>query len=85
MIDEDISSFVAPRFVPMVVPPQNWTRSDRGGYLRLRSQVMRIWGDKGQKEALKLADLKKVFDGLNCLAKVRGVCGCVGSLHIGTD
>lgn len=70
MIDEDISSFVAPRFVPMVVPPQKWTRSDRGGYLRLRCQVMRTWGDRGQKEALKLADLHRIFDGLNCLAKV---------------
>lgn len=71
MIEEDVSTFVEPRFVPMLVPPRDWTRTDKGGYLNLRTQAMRTWGDKGQKEALRLAELGRVFKGLNCLGKVR--------------
>ncbi|CAM9911438.1 unnamed protein product, partial [Sphacelaria rigidula] len=71
MIDEDVRKFVEPRFVPMLVPPREWTRSDKGGYLNLRTNVMRTWGDKGQRDALRQAELGRVFDGLNCLGKVK--------------
>lgn len=70
MIDEDVRKFVEPRFVPMLVPPREWTRSDKGGYLNLRTNVMRTWGDKGQRDALRQAELGRVFNGLNCLGKV---------------
>lgn len=71
MLDEDVSSFVEPRFVPMLVPPLPWTRTDMGGYYNLKSHVMRTWGDKGQKAALRLANLGRIYEGLNCLGKVR--------------
>lgn len=73
MVDEDISRLAAPRFVPMLVQPRDWTSPDKGGFLSLRTHIMRTKGDRGQKEALRKADLTRVYDGLNCLGKVR--CG----------
>lgn len=70
MIDEDISRLATPRFVPMLVPPLNWTQPDQGGFLRLHSQVMRTRGEAAQKHALARADLRKVYHGLNCLGQV---------------
>ncbi|CAM9229176.1 unnamed protein product [Choristocarpus tenellus] len=71
MIDQDVRHLVAPRFVPMLVRPSEWTNPDRGAYLRLRCGVMRTRGDGGHREAMKHANLEKVYQGLNCLGKVR--------------
>lgn len=70
MVDEDISRLAAPRFVPMLVQPRDWTQPDRGGFLRLHTQIMRTKGGAVQKQALRRADLTRVYQGLNCLGKV---------------
>ncbi|CAN0467911.1 unnamed protein product, partial [Discosporangium mesarthrocarpum] len=70
MMNEDVKYLVAPRFVPMLVEPRKWDNPDRGAYMRLRCGVMRTRGEKGQREALKMADLSQVYHGLNCLGKV---------------
>ncbi|CAM9263757.1 unnamed protein product [Scytosiphon promiscuus] len=71
MVEEDISRLATPRFVPMLVPPLDWTQPDQGGFLKLHSQIMRTKGEAAQKYALRRADLRKVYKGLNCLGKVR--------------
>eukprot|EP00752_Nemacystus_decipiens_P002243 g2126.t1 len=71
MVDDDISRLATPRFVPMVVQPMDWTHPERGGFLRLRSRMMRTKGEAAQNKALRRADLRKVYEGLNCLGKVR--------------
>lgn len=70
MVDEDISRLAAPRFVPMLVQPRDWTQPDRGGFLKLHTQIMRTRGEAVQKQALRRADLTRVYQGLNCLGKV---------------
>lgn len=70
MVDEDVSRLATPRFVPMVVPPVDWTHPERGGFLQLRSRMMRTKGEAAQNNALRRADLRKVYQGLNCLGKV---------------
>lgn len=69
MVDEDISRLATPRFVPMLVQPKDWTHPERGGFLRLRSRMMRTKGEAAQNNALRRADLRKVYQGLNCLGK----------------
>lgn len=54
----------------MVVQPMDWTHPERGGFLRLRSRMMRTKGEAAQSNALRRADLRKVYQGLNCLGKV---------------
>eukprot|EP00903_Cladosiphon_okamuranus_P015271 g14112.t1 len=71
MVDEDISRLATPRFVPMLVQPREWTHPERGGFLQLRTRMMRTKGDTAQENALRRADLRQVFQGLNCLGKVR--------------
>ncbi|CBJ30655.1 mitochondrial DNA-directed RNA polymerase [Ectocarpus siliculosus] len=71
MVDEDISRLATPRFVPMLVPPLDWIKPNRGGFLRLRAQIMRTKGEAAQKHALRRADLRQVYKALNCLGKVR--------------
>lgn len=71
MVDEDISALATPRFVPMLVPPKDWVTPEQGGFLQLRSRMMRTKGEAAQKNALRRADLRKVYEGLNCLGKVR--------------
>ena len=70
MIEDDVTRLAAPRHVPMLVPPQDWTKPNRGGFLRLHSQIMRTKGLRAQKDALRKADLSRIYDGLNCLGKV---------------
>ncbi|CAN0442358.1 unnamed protein product, partial [Ectocarpus sp. 12 AP-2014] len=55
----------------MLVPPLDWVKPNRGGFLRLRAQIMRTKGEAAQKHALRRADLRQVYKGLNCLGKVR--------------
>ncbi|KAK7275063.1 hypothetical protein RIF29_16170 [Crotalaria pallida] len=61
-------------YMPMLVPPINWTGYDKGAYLFLPSQVMRIHGAKQQREAVKRApktQLEPVFEALNTLGNTK--------------
>jgi len=73
MIVEDKFSSVdahTTRHKPMVIPPEKWTSPYNGGYTILKSEFMRAQGCQQQKEALDLADLSTVVDGLNVLGQV---------------
>ncbi|MED6110121.1 DNA-directed RNA polymerase 1, mitochondrial [Stylosanthes scabra] len=61
-------------YMPMLVPPTNWTGYDKGAYLFLPSYVMRIHGAKQQREAVKRAprnQLEPVFEALNTLGNTK--------------
>lgn len=57
------------RHKPMVVPPEPWTSPAQGGYLWLKTDLIRFHGSQMQREALDEADLTTVFDGLNALSR----------------
>ncbi|EPS71577.1 hypothetical protein M569_03175, partial [Genlisea aurea] len=48
-------------YMPMLVPPVNWTGYDKGGYLFLPSQVMRTHGAKQQREAVKRVPREQLY------------------------
>jgi len=62
----------------MVVKPRDWTDYDSGGYLNLKSSVMRTHGCMVQLDCLKTTStmsdmsdqLSMVYRGLNCLQKI---------------
>ncbi|CAK9142489.1 unnamed protein product [Ilex paraguariensis] len=57
-------------YMPMLIPPLNWTGYDRGAYLFLPSFVMRTHGAKQQRDAVKRVpkkQLEPVFEALNTL------------------
>ncbi|XP_028761873.1 DNA-directed RNA polymerase 1B, mitochondrial [Neltuma alba] len=61
-------------YMPMLVPPRNWTGYDQGAYLFLPSYVMRTHGAKQQREAVKRTPLKQlepVFEALNTLGNTK--------------
>ncbi|XP_027345031.1 DNA-directed RNA polymerase 1, mitochondrial-like isoform X2 [Abrus precatorius] len=61
-------------YMPMLVPPINWTGYDKGAYLYLPSYVMRIHGAKQQREAVKRAptsQLDPIFEALNTLGSTK--------------
>ncbi|KAG5001390.1 hypothetical protein JHK87_022462 [Glycine soja] len=61
-------------YMPMLVPPINWTGYDKGAYLFLPSYVMRVHGAKQQREAVKRApksQLDPVFEALNTLGSTK--------------
>lgn len=61
-------------YMPMLVPPNNWTGYDKGAYLFLPSYVMRIHGAKQQRDALKWApknQLDSIFEALNTLGNTK--------------
>ena len=59
---------VAPRHLPMLVPPKQWDNRDQreGCYYRIRSSIMRT-NSKSQTDALKRADMSDVLCGLDYL------------------
>eukprot|EP00871_Galdieria_phlegrea_P001321 jgi/Galph1/218/GphlegSOOS_G4904.1 len=73
ILSRDVSNPYAnpmPRLRPMVVVPKPWTSPRNGGYLRIPSDLMRCeHSHKSQWNALKTADLSKVYEGLNALGK----------------
>jgi len=69
-ISDVVQKSAMPRFLPMVVPPNPWRAFDRGGFLRLRSVMMRTHGLQTQAEAVRLADMPAVYQGLDALGKV---------------
>ncbi|KAJ9709458.1 hypothetical protein PVL29_001099 [Vitis rotundifolia] len=61
-------------YMPMLVPPLNWTGYDKGAYLFLPSYVMRIHGARQQREAIKRAPrkaLEPAFEALNTLGNTK--------------
>ncbi|CAL0308037.1 unnamed protein product [Lupinus luteus] len=61
-------------YMPMLVPPINWTGYDKGAYLFLPSHVMRVHGAKQQREAVKRApksQLEPVYEALDTLGDTK--------------
>ncbi|KAL0538820.1 hypothetical protein IC582_022979 [Cucumis melo] len=61
-------------YMPMLVPPLNWTGYDKGAYFFLPSYVMRIRGAKQQREAVRRAprtQLEPVFKALDILGSTK--------------
>lgn len=64
-----ISSLVT-RYKPMIVPPKLWKSAEEGGYLWLKTELMRYHGCNTQKDALGTADMSLLYRGLNALGSV---------------
>ncbi|KAL7132631.1 hypothetical protein ABFS83_12G087600 [Erythranthe nasuta] len=61
-------------YMPMLVPPLNWTGYERGAYLFLPSYMMRTHGAKQQREAVKRTpkqELEPIFQALNTLGNTK--------------
>ncbi|XP_043692088.1 DNA-directed RNA polymerase 2, chloroplastic/mitochondrial-like isoform X2 [Telopea speciosissima] len=61
-------------YMPMLVPPVNWTGYDKGAYLFLPSYVMRTHGARQQREAVKKTPrkhLEPVFEALDTLGNTK--------------
>ncbi|KAH1238533.1 DNA-directed RNA polymerase 2, chloroplastic/mitochondrial [Glycine max] len=61
-------------YMPMLVPPVNWSGYDKGGHLFLPSYVMRTHGARQQREAVKRAprkQLEPVFEALDTLGHTK--------------
>ncbi|KAH7848872.1 hypothetical protein Vadar_009505 [Vaccinium darrowii] len=68
-LDRTARHMVIP-YMPMSVPPVNWTGYDRGAYIFLPSYMMHTHGAKQQREAVKKTpkkQLESVFEALNTL------------------
>lgn len=70
MFDQAILECNHPMYYPMLVPPKPWSAPRKGGYLRQRTEVMRMRGSKSQSEAMEVADLSQVYRGLDVLGAV---------------
>ncbi|KAK4484026.1 hypothetical protein RD792_011240 [Penstemon davidsonii] len=61
-------------YMPMLVPPLNWTGYERGAYLFLPSYIMRTHGAKQQREVVKRTpkqQLEPIFQALNTLGNTK--------------
>ncbi|ERN18503.1 DNA-directed RNA polymerase 1B, mitochondrial isoform X1 [Amborella trichopoda] len=61
-------------YTPMLIRPKPWRGYDKGGYLVLPSQIMRIHGAKQQREAVKNVpqkQLQNVFEALDTLGSTK--------------
>jgi len=58
------------RVQPMVVPPNEWTDVNTGGYETIKVPFMRTRHCKTQKDSIHRADLSKVMEGLNVLGNI---------------
>ena len=65
-----VEKSATPRFMPMLVPPGPWRGFDKGGFLSLRAVVMRTHGTVSQADAVRLATMPTVYQGLDALGKV---------------
>jgi DNA-directed RNA polymerase len=76
--DGDIKE-ATPRYLPMIVKPKPWTAYNEGGYLTLKSLIMRSREKSaGQIKALKNATMPDLLDGLNAL----GECPWKINVHV---
>jgi len=71
-LKDEFRSFSAftTRYKPMVVPPKKWMGPESGGYLWLKTNLMRTHNSREQGEALHRTDLSMVYHGLNILGQV---------------
>lgn len=72
-LDRTARHMVMP-YMPMLVPPLNWTGYDKGAHLILPSYIMRTHGAKQQREAVKRAPRKQmeiVFEALDTLGNTK--------------
>nr|CAA69305.1 mitochondrial single-subunit DNA-dependent RNA polymerase [Chenopodium album] len=62
-------------YMPMLIPPLNWTGYDKGAYLYLPSYIMRTHGVKQQRDAIKRVardnNLCTVFEALDTLGNTK--------------
>ncbi|XP_078431396.1 DNA-directed RNA polymerase 1B, mitochondrial-like [Wolffia australiana] len=68
-LDRTARHMVIP-YMPMLVPPVNWTGYDKGAHLFLPSYIMRTHGSRQQREAVKRAprpQLQNVYEALDTL------------------
>lgn len=68
-LDRTARHMVIP-YMPMLVPPVNWTGYDKGAHIFLPSYIMRTHGSRQQREAIKRApgnQLQPIFEALNAL------------------
>ncbi|CAI9096396.1 OLC1v1032539C1 [Oldenlandia corymbosa var. corymbosa] len=71
---ENTAKHVVIPYMPMLVPPLNWTGYDKGAHLFLPSYVMRTHGAKQQREVLKRTpkkQLEPVFKALDTLGSTK--------------
>lgn len=72
-LDRTARHMVIP-YMPMLIPPINWTSYDKGAHLFLPSHVMRIHGARQQREAVKRAprmQMRAVFEALDTLGSTK--------------
>ncbi|KAJ0988251.1 hypothetical protein J5N97_006607 [Dioscorea zingiberensis] len=72
-LDRTARHMVIP-YMPMLIPPVNWSGYDKGAHLFLPSYVMRIHGAKQQREAVKRTprkQLDRVFEALDTLGNTK--------------
>ena len=61
-----------PTYKPMVCPPKPWTTPTDGGYLTLRTPLVKVYGEKGRRYLVDLKTVKMplVYRALNALQAV---------------
>ncbi|CAH8348222.1 unnamed protein product [Eruca vesicaria subsp. sativa] len=72
-LDKSARHMVIP-YLPMLVPPRNWTGYDQGAYFFLPSYIMKTNGSKQQRVAVKQtpkAQLEPVFKALDTLGNTK--------------
>ncbi|XP_068656233.1 DNA-directed RNA polymerase 2B, chloroplastic/mitochondrial-like [Aristolochia californica] len=72
-LDRTARHMVIP-YMPMLVPPLNWTGYDKGAHLFLPSYVMRTHGSRQQRQTIKRApreQLRPVFEALDTLGNTK--------------
>jgi hypothetical protein len=58
------------RYLPMLVPPRPWTGITNGGYLKLRTKVMRQRDSAWQMDCVQRGDMDGILKALNLMAEV---------------
>lgn len=65
----DASLFLDPKHQPMEVPPRPWISPKNGGYLKTRVDLIRARHSDAFKDALAVAEMQPLYDGLNALGE----------------
>ncbi|CAI5744431.1 unnamed protein product [Peronospora destructor] len=58
------------RYLPMLVPPRPWTGIVNGGYLRLRTKIMRQRDSAWQMDCVQRGDIDGILKALSLMAEV---------------
>lgn len=68
MIEEghQIREYLRPRYSMMLIPPLKWTKDDEGGFVRIKTPLVRKLMP-GQRAAIAKADMSRVYEGVNAL------------------